>query len=147
MKKIFTLPRLILFLIILLIGLVVFVYIYPVKPLVVKSLTVDSSQYTAGSQLSYTVDRCKYVSNDLPGSVDRYLQSVTHPNQAEIFINETKTSNTPRGCGLVKQTILLQTNIPHDTYKLVIVYTYNQHLWGKLPLKFTTISNNTFEVN
>lgn len=146
MKKVFTLPKLIALLVIVLIALVVFVYIYPVKTVVITSLKVDDTAYNAGDQLSYTVDRCKYVDKTLSGTVNRYLESTTKPNSPEILVNTTQTGTTPRGCGIVHQTILLQTNIPPDTYKLVIVSSYNQHIWFKQPIVNTVTSSNSFEV-
>lgn len=128
MRNIFTLGKLIILLLVVLVGLVVFVYTYPVKPVVVKSIVINQSVYAEGDQLSYTVDRCKYVSSNVDGDVSRYLRSVTNPSKADILINHTKTGKTSRGCGLINQTILLQTNIPPDIYRLVVVSSYNQHL-------------------
>lgn len=146
MKRIFTLGKLIIVLFVVLVGLGIFIYTYPVKTVTVKSLTTDKSIYNAGDQLSYTVDRCKYVDNTLSGSVSRYLVSATNKTKLPFLINTTKTGTTSRGCGIVHQTILLQTNIPPDLYRLQIISSYNQHIWFKQPIVNTITSNNTFEV-
>lgn len=146
MKRFFTLGKLIVLMLVVLLCFVIFIYAYPVKTVVVKSITTDQSSYAAGDQLSYTVNRCKYVNNHLTGTVSRYLVSTTNKTESPFLINTTKTGLTPRGCGIVHQTILLQTNIPTDTYRLQIVSSYNQHIWFKQPIVNTVTSNNTFEV-
>ena len=115
--KAYTLSSLLVVIMIFLLGVVLFLLLWPVRvaefhtPYKMSAKTVE-----ANNVISYTADYCKFL--PFSASVNRTLV-----NESVLFLPETPT-NLATGCHKISVPILIPANAPPGTYHLRIALTY-----------------------
>lgn len=101
----------------------------PLTPATYKKITVhNTSSLESGGTLTYSLERCRYVTENVPTQVIRNLiatdsKGVPLKNTFSISLS-SDLSATPRSCGTTSRTVLLPSNIPAGYYRLKIIAIY-----------------------
>jgi hypothetical protein len=122
-RKVFTLGKINLVLLLLVIGATVFMITFPIEPIEVFSVNLKTTALKAGEELRYAVKFCKNIDADIPGDIDRYLVDAKHADRRPIEISGGE-ANGPKGCRTAESSVLLPLNIPDSSYKVRFVYRY-----------------------
>ena len=126
---------------ILVIGFFLFV---PVNPLKINSVTIDGDNFKAGGEMSFTIDRCKYVSDSVPGTATRYFVNEQDSTKPDIFISSTDDLGD-KGCATIHRKMDIPSHIKDGTYRLKFVTRYYPSVLRE-PTTIEYVTNQTFTV-
>ena len=142
--KYITLPRVLLVLFVALVGGFAFLLLAPVEPLKINSVRIEGTNFKAGGELSFTIDRCKNVSSAVPGTASRYFVDANDKTKADIFISSTDDLGE-KGCAIVKRTIDIPSHIKDGVYRLKFVTRYYPSVLRE-PVKIEYTTEETFTI-
>jgi len=144
MKKILTLPRVNIILFTSLLVFLAVVLFYPVEPLKINSLKIEGNSFKAGGEMGFVIDRCKYVSNSVPGTASRYFVNTEDSTKPDIFISSTDDLGD-KGCATVKRTMDIPAHIKDGVYRLKFVTRYYPSILRE-PTTVEYVTEETFTV-
>jgi len=120
-KNLFAKVNIALFIIFLVIfGIVLFA---PAEPLKINSVDIIGNNFKAGGEMSFKIDRCKYISENVQGTASRYFVNTEDSTKPDIFISSTDDLGE-KGCATVTRTFDIPAHIKDGVYKLKFVTRY-----------------------
>lgn len=126
---------------VLLFGVALFV---PVKPLEIKDVKINGSEFKAGGEMSFTIDRCKNVDKAVSGTASRYFVDANDPTKSSQFISSTDDLGE-KGCAKVTRNMDIPAHIKDGTYRLKFVTRYFPSVLRE-PITVEYTSKQTFTV-
>lgn len=129
LKAILTIRNLNFIVLIFISFILLFVLFVPLHPVKINSLTIENKDnITSAGALTYRLDRCRYVSENVPTQVIRNLVAVDKNGKeitstSPISLNADFVAN-PRGCTVEVRSVLLPSNTPVGYYKLKLISIY-----------------------
>jgi len=144
MKRLLTLPRVNIILFISFLCFLAVVLFYPVEPLKINSVKIEGTSFRAGGDMGFVIDRCKYVSNSVPGTATRYFVNTEDSTKPDIFISSTDDLGE-KGCATIKRTMDIPAHIKDGTYRLKFVTRYYPSILRE-PTTVEYITEETFTI-
>jgi hypothetical protein len=142
--KNFTIGKLNTVLFVFLIVAVSVVLFVPIQPLQIKHVQINGSNFKAGGEMSFTIDRCKNLDKTVSGTASRYFVDANNPEKSAIFISSTDDLGE-KGCAKVTRTMDIPAHIKDGTYKLKFVTRYFPSLLRE-PITVEYVTEQTFTV-
>lgn len=123
-KRTFTIAKLNLFMLIMLIGFTLFSLFAPIVPAKYsRPLIQNSDNVIAGKIMNYTMQSCRYVGEGVVTTITRKLVSTSNPDLLPITLTSDTVTN-PARCLDVKRSVLIPFSTPKGEYQLVITGVY-----------------------
>ncbi len=96
---------------------------YPIEPIKINHVKIQGTEFKAGGEMKYIVDRCKSVSSATPGTSSRYFVPEPKNGKADIFISSNDSLGA-QGCLTVPVNIDIPAHVKTGCYRLKLVTRY-----------------------
>mgnify|MGYP001611533854 CR=1 FL=1 len=140
LKKIITIPRLNLLMVLIIFGFTAYTMFVPLNPATYdKPVVQDVNNIRAGKQFTYTLHSCRRVGESVVTTVTRKLVSVSNSSLAPITLTSDTLTNKV-GCIDSRRSLVIPYSTPEGKYQLVISGVY-QIIPLRAPVTVTATSD------